>query len=250
VFFRINLRLKAGTRIGNYRIGRQLGRGFEGQVYGAREIGTGVQRAIKIYPSTAYLPVGDLVLRARLMDRLAATGAVVRYHHMGSAILGRGAPVVYHVLESIQGADLLAYLRRITGPKQRRTARALALMLGIAGLLARVHRKGLALGDFETGENIMVLRNGQPIFCDANFGMAGRPNRDFGNDLEEFKTACLLIMRRTRTRHLKRVVMPVLNRYLRLRPRRDLMRRVLRELEEHCAGMSGKSVRHRVASVR
>jgi serine/threonine protein kinase len=247
-----SFRIKPGTLIGNYRISYHLGRGFEGEVYAAQELGTGVKRAIKFHSEDHPDTTKYLALRARLLERLTSTGAVVQYCHSGREFLGgRFVPAVYHVLELVEGEELRAYLGKITGTKQQRTARALVLILGIASHIARVHRLGLALGDFESGQNILVRKsNGQPVFCDALFNYPSRANRDYRNDLQELRDLCVLILRRTRAPELRRLVLPVINRYLRHKPRRDVMRRVSRELEERSAGMSGKSTRYRVTSAR
>lgn len=247
-----SFRLKPGTRVGNYRIIRPIGRGFEGEVYCVREIPTGAKRAIKIYPEDHPDTIRDLVFRARLLERLACTGATVRYYHLGREFLdGRFLPVLYQVLELVEGAQLPIYLRRITGTKRRRTARALALILAITSHIGRVHRLGIALGDFDTGENILVRnRSGQPVFCDALFGANGRPNQDYGNDLRELREVCLLILYRTRTTELKRLVLPLINRYLRLRPRRDLVSQLAGELEKRFAVLTRMSARSRATSAR
>jgi hypothetical protein len=62
------------------------------------------------------------------------------------------------------------------------------LIFRLAQALERVHRTGLAIGDFSQGRNILVEKGTQRlVFCDLDYGEAGYPNQDQNEDLIELQ---------------------------------------------------------------
>jgi hypothetical protein len=61
-----------------------------------------------------------------------------------------------------------------------------ALIKMVCHALVSVHRTGLAIGDFDSGRNILIERRTQRIvFCDLDWSFPGKPNGDQHEDLVE-----------------------------------------------------------------
>ena len=104
--------LRRGGRIGNYRVIRCLGRGYEGEVYAVREVPSGVMRAMKIVRCVDADTVEHITRTARLLEFLRDTGASPRYYHMMTDCFVGGGWVLCLVLEKLDGVVLKAWLRR------------------------------------------------------------------------------------------------------------------------------------------
>ena len=189
-----SFRLRPGTTLGNYRINRILGRGYEAEVFEAIEIPTGVRRAIKIFPIGNLDDLERVRHMAWFFEKLSNTGSVARYHHLGTGFLPtNGKPTAMLVMEYVEGPTLDRVLRTIKGRIAQRESLYVRLLANIAEKVGRVHRIGFAIGDFENPLNTIIKPNGEPVFVDIEPGEAGNANRDFENDIGELNSLIGLI---------------------------------------------------------
>lgn len=101
-----SLRLAKGTRVGNYRIVKPLGRGWEGEVYAVEEVPTDAKRAMKLIGCDNVETARDVIHTAWFFEQLAPTGSVARYYHMGQWFLGDDEGLFYLVFEHLEGSIL------------------------------------------------------------------------------------------------------------------------------------------------
>ncbi|TAN53899.1 MAG: hypothetical protein EPN26_06550 [Rhodospirillales bacterium] len=122
---------------------------------------------------------------AATFDRLASTGAVPAYHHMGVWQRGRRS-IPFMVFDFVEGRPLV----RTLAPERWRRGwderRAVAVLASLAGKLAAIHATGLAIGDFSQGHNILVRGQADPVWCDITAGWVGEPFTDQAEDAAGF----------------------------------------------------------------
>jgi serine/threonine protein kinase len=153
--------LRRGTRIGQYEIVSKLGRGWEGEVYNVKEVPTDAPRAMKIVRHRKGASVRDYGHIGWYFEQLAETGAVARYYHMGQWFLEDNEGLFYFVFERLRGENLQVWLRK---RRRRLGAReALGAAVAVASAIAKVHQKRVAVGDFEWGDNLIVLDDGATV---------------------------------------------------------------------------------------
>ena len=169
--------LARGDRVGGFCVRSILGWGAEGVAADVRDEFLGVHRVLKAFPATSFWIkriryVTEVLLKLGALDVCPApiTGGV--------SSTNRGVPVVYLVVERRIGRPLEAMFKRPWSE-----ARALGFMDNLVDAVARVHDIGWAMGDFEAGNNIVVIK-GKPLFIDIGFGDEpfGRPS--FEEDFE------------------------------------------------------------------
>jgi serine/threonine-protein kinase len=112
----------------------------------------------------------DPVFRARF-EREARSAAridhpaVVDVHDQGTCVLGDGEPVVFLVMELVEGGTLRDVLRA-AGPLP--VAAAVAVLVPVLDGLAQAHRRGLVHRDVKP-ENVLISRTGEVKVAD--FGL-------------------------------------------------------------------------------
>ena len=239
----INL-LPTGTRVGNYQILDQLGSGYEGVVYRVVEIPTGISRALKIMYSNTEQSLQHILHTARTFERMGSSGATPRYHHTGHTYLNhRGDSAYYLVFDLLEGITLLEFASSISGEAQARLAEAIRLIYRVAEQIAKVHKLGLAVGDFDSGTNILILhRCGTPVICDFDPGKKNLPNVSFKNDLHELWSLTQLVLRRARVEWRLNLLRGVFDQYLEKRTRKDTMKRVVKDLAFLCDQLSHRHI--------
>jgi serine/threonine protein kinase len=176
-----SLNLRRGTRIGQYEIVSKLGRGWEGEVYNVKEVPTDAPRAMKIVRHREGASVRDYTHIGWYFEQLGETGAVARYYHMGQWFLEDNEGLFYFVFERLRGENLQVWLRK----RRRRLGahEALGAAVAVASAIAKVHQKRVAVGDFEWGDNLIVLDDGATVkICDCDPGWADHTNVDFKNE--------------------------------------------------------------------
>jgi hypothetical protein len=180
------LHLPPGTLIDGYRLGRRLGHGREGTVYRAVERSSGITVALKLICDTGPSSRHAARHTARVFHQLRGTGAVAVYHRLGLATTACGTALVYLVFDHLTGPMLADLLECRRWHRHWGEADAVVVLQRLTARLAMVHRLGLAVGDFELGNNIILTGGAalQPVFCDLDPGSPGAPNRDFATDLE------------------------------------------------------------------
>lgn len=150
--------LQPGSRLaGKYRIVERLGRGWEGEVYLVTELGTGIERSVKLfYPQRN---PGDRAVRfyAKKLHKLRHCPALIHYHTHES-ILFEDQKVTLMVSDYVEGERLYDYLKRQRG-RRLDPFRALLLLHALATGIERIHEHGEYHGDLHD-ENVLVQRQG------------------------------------------------------------------------------------------
>jgi serine/threonine-protein kinase len=150
------------TRIGHYRIVRELGRGGMGVVYEAEHEVLGRRVALKtLLPGT-----DDADRQARILDE-ARTAGRLRHPAIVDVIdAGESDGHVFLVMTLIRGDTLEA---RLDDARRLAPGEACALLLPVADALAHAHRERVVHRDVKPG-NVLIDASGRPLLAD--FGLA------------------------------------------------------------------------------
>jgi tRNA A-37 threonylcarbamoyl transferase component Bud32 len=132
-------------------------------------------------------------LIALTLERLRDTRVVAQYHHMGEWFSREGEPFAYIVADYLDGPRLVDQLKRRWSEK-----RALDLVFSLCGNLAITHHQGLAIGDFDDGNNVILVGGTDPVFCDIGLGPGPRLNRNYWADINALGTIVTQLSRRCR----------------------------------------------------
>lgn len=150
--------LDPGRKIGRrYVVESLIGRGTEGEVYGVRELDTGVRRAAKLYfPHRD--PDHQLTIRhAQKLDTLRHCPIVLQYHH-SEYVTVKGQKVIALISELCDGTQLQKWIE--AHPKKRlSTYQALHVLYNLVRGLEAVHALGEYHADVHT-ENILIQPSG------------------------------------------------------------------------------------------
>ena len=156
-----------GTRVGEYEIERELGRGGMGAVFAARHPVIGKRVAIKVLD--AYFS-RDLALVRRFLDEARAVNKIghpniIDVFSFGQLPDGRQ----YFVMELLEGETMAEWLTR--GRPDPREARR--LLLQVCEALEAAHREGIIHRDLKP-ENLWIARpkHGEPFMKVLDFGIA------------------------------------------------------------------------------
>jgi serine/threonine protein kinase/beta-lactam-binding protein with PASTA domain len=156
-----------GLLDGRYRLGPVLARGGMSTVHRATDIRLDRPVAVKVMdPRLA----ADPAFRARF-EREARSAAridhpaVVDVHDQGTGMLGDGEPVVFIVMELVEGGTLRDVLRSQGGLP---VPSALAVLVPVLDGLAQAHARGLVHRDVKP-ENVLISRVGEVKVAD--FGL-------------------------------------------------------------------------------
>jgi serine/threonine protein kinase len=172
---------KSGDGIGAYRVIGHLGIGHESDVYLVKHNKSERKYSLKLLRGRN---TAEAVESAVIFYRkLAHCNAVKRLRRVGVLPSQRSVGNRYYlVFDYIQGVSMDRYL---DGNYQVPIP---ILIFRLAQALERVHRTGLAIGDFSQGRNILVEMSTQRlVFCDLDYGEAGYPNQDQSGDLLELQ---------------------------------------------------------------
>src|SRR6476469_1066010 len=133
---------------GKYQVERQLGSGYEGEVYAIVERATGIRRAAKFYYPHRD-PMGKAaIVYARKLDALRHCPILMQYHHQEIAYVKRRKVTV--VISEFLAAQ----------PGQRlSTFEALHVLYVLARGIAPIHARGEYHGDIHD-DNIRIRREG------------------------------------------------------------------------------------------
>lgn len=140
------------TILGKYRILQRLGAGWEGEVYLAKEISTGVERAIKFFYPRKNKNNQTLKRYARKLHKLRNCRLVINYHNQDVLLLGNKK--VHFLVSEYTSGDLLSdFIKKNRGhlPPFQALHLLYALVLG----LEEIHENGEYHGDVHSG-NIIV----------------------------------------------------------------------------------------------
>jgi len=159
--------LQPGTKIGEYLIERELGRGGMGAVYAARHPIIGKRVAIKVLDA-AFSRDGALVQRfldeARAVNKIGHPN-IIDVFSFGQLPDGRH----YFVMELLEGETMAAWL----GRGRPDVAEARRLLLQVCEALEAAHREGIIHRDLKP-ENLWIARpkHGEPFMKVLDFGIA------------------------------------------------------------------------------
>jgi serine/threonine protein kinase len=150
--------LEPDQRLGaHYEVVEELGKGWEGEVYKVRELGTEIERAAKLYYPQRN-PRGKALLQyARKLYKLRDVPIVIQYHHRDRARV-RGHPVEFMVSDYVDGEMLSAFVERQPG-RRLLPFEALHLMHALAEGVSPIHLAGEYHGDVHS-DNVLVRRRG------------------------------------------------------------------------------------------
>jgi len=152
-------------QLGNYRLGRQLGRGGMGAVYEAHHVVTGHPYALKLM-DLDLLQTGDAESLERFR-REARLGSRLEHPSVVSVVdADLEGPIPWIVQELLPGQTLLDRLRQ-TGVMD--WASALELLIPIADALGHAHERGVLHRDLKPS-NILLDQDDRPRLAD--FGLA------------------------------------------------------------------------------
>src|SRR6187401_183183 len=142
---------------GKYEIERELGSGWEGEVYAIIERTTGIRRAAKFYYPYRD-PTGKAAIAyARKLDALRHCPILMQYHHQ-EIVSVRKKKVMVVISELVEGQKLSEFLA--SQPRQRlSTFEALHVLYALTKGIAPIHARGEYHGDIHD-DNIMIRRVG------------------------------------------------------------------------------------------
>jgi eukaryotic-like serine/threonine-protein kinase len=149
-----------GTRIGQYEIIRELGRGGMGAVYAARDTKLGRKVAIKFLSSHSPELTARFIIEARATAQCSHENIIVIYE------VGEHAGDPFMVLELLQGAPLTQLLQ---DGRKLPPAQAVELMVPVVRALTVAHSHDIVHRDLKP-DNIFVTDAGAVKVLD--FGIA------------------------------------------------------------------------------
>lgn len=191
--------LKPGTRIGNYRIKENIGRGWEGEVYKVEEVPTEAIRALKLFRTDELDSVRHLVHFAWYYEQVRCTGHFPVYYHYGQWFLDDDNGCWFLIMEFISGKPLNKVVKSGCSQDDKEQ-----IFFQLASAVADVHEHGYAVGDFYTLENVFLAEGRGIVFIDCNPGEPDSPNNDFRNDCkEELLPAATRIFGRSKPTNVK-----------------------------------------------
>lgn len=145
---------KHGMRISkNYEIVKNLGKGWEGEVYLVKERTTGIERAAKFFFPQRNLKNRAALINATKLHKLRKCPTVVAYHSQ-EFIRYHDQDVSMLITEYLHGEILFDLLQRQPGKKLDAFS-AIHLLYALAVGIEQVHNANEYHGDLHS-ENIMV----------------------------------------------------------------------------------------------
>src|SRR5262245_16391601 len=160
-------RSPAASRLGEYRLVRELGRGGMGAVFEAVHLGRGYRVALKTLPTVS----GDSLHRFKREFRVLFD--VTHPNLVGLHTLENDGGQWFITLDLLEGCDFLSYVR--PGGQMDETRLRSSLGQLVTGLLA-LHGRGVLHRDVKPG-NVMVTTDGRVVILDfglvAEWGQAG-----------------------------------------------------------------------------
>ena len=155
--------LAPGTRIKQYELIRELGKGGMGVVYAARDIKLGRRVAMKFLRHVDREVLDRFLVEARATAQCNHDNIVIIYE------VDEWEGMPYMVLEFIEGKSLRDFMGDFGDGTPIAPSRVVELILPVARALARAHELGIVHRDLKP-ENVLVTHAGQVKVLD--FGIA------------------------------------------------------------------------------
>jgi eukaryotic-like serine/threonine-protein kinase len=162
--------LVAGTRVAQYELIRELGRGGMGVVYAARDLKLGRRVAMKFLRHVDREVLDRFLIEARATAQCSHDNIVIIYE------VDEYEGMPYMVLEYLEGKSLREFMGPFGQGSPLPVSRAVELVLPVARALARAAELGIVHRDLKP-ENVIVTHNGQVKVLDFGIAKAlGTPN--------------------------------------------------------------------------
>ena len=155
--------LEPGTRIKQYELIRELGRGGMGVVYAARDVKLGRRVAMKFLRHVDREVIDRFLVEARATAQCNHDNIVIIYE------VDEWEGMPYMVLEFLEGKTLREFMGDFGDGTPMAPTRVIELILPVARALARAHELGIVHRDLKP-ENVLVTHAGQVKVLD--FGIA------------------------------------------------------------------------------
>lgn len=140
-----------------YEVVRQLGKGWEGEVYLLREMGTNIDRAAKFFYPHRNLHNRTFIRFAKKLHKLRHCPILIQYQTQ-ETITFRRHQIPFLVSEYVDGEMLSHFLKRQPGGRLH-SFHAVHLLHALAKGMEDVHRTKEYHGDLHT-DNIIIRRYG------------------------------------------------------------------------------------------
>jgi serine/threonine protein kinase len=140
-----------------YEVIRQIGQGWEGEVYLVKECETGIERAAKFFFPHRNLKNKTVHFYANKLHDLRHCPILIQYQTQ-EKMMHKKMPITFLISEFVEGEMLSVFLDRQTG-KRLHPFVAVHLLHGLAAGLESVHSVKEYHGDLHT-DNVLVNRFG------------------------------------------------------------------------------------------
>lgn len=140
-----------------YRVLRQLGAGWEGEVYKVEEISTGIIRAAKFFLPKRNLKNKSSNFIAKKLHKLRHCSVLIQYITQES-IYFKGQKITFLISDYVEGQTLKSFVDKERG-KRLNSFQAVLLLHTVVKGLEEVHSLKEYHGDLHS-ENVMVERYG------------------------------------------------------------------------------------------
>jgi eukaryotic-like serine/threonine-protein kinase len=162
--------LEPGTRVAQYELIRELGRGGMGVVYAARDLKLGRRVAMKFLRHVDREVLDRFLIEARATAQCSHDNIVIIYE------VDEYEGMPYMVLEYLEGRSLRDFMGPFGSGSPMPVSRVVELVLPVARALARAAELGIVHRDLKP-ENVIVTHNGQVKVLDFGIAKAlGAPN--------------------------------------------------------------------------
>jgi tetratricopeptide (TPR) repeat protein len=152
--------------LGDFRVGREVGRGGMGVVYEAEQVSLGRRVALKVLPSAAALDARQL---QRFQNEARAAAQLQHPHIVPVLAVGCEAGVHYYAMQFIDGHSLAERIAAGPAPGPQRFWAAARLLMQAAEALEHAHQCGVVHRDVKPA-NLMIGGGGRLWVTD--FGLA------------------------------------------------------------------------------
>lgn len=175
-----SFKVPSGTKINGYEIVERLGRGWEGEVYRAKEHFSGGLRVLKLFDPAQHRSKQIKKYCAKL-EKISDVSGIIRYYHAG---YWEDKDVYYMVMEYFEGKDLGQLCT-----KQLPFFKAFNTVYELCHIVSNCHDRGECIGDIDPC-NILINDAGELKIIDFNYGATFK-----NSHMDDVVEICKLIYR-------------------------------------------------------